>query len=265
MSPNDGAPTRRAKTKVSRARWLLCILMAAITHPAEPASTKQPLRAQVSFRDPPRTYERHAGRFNIYVERSLLAGDSKLTVAALGKLELSLAEVFATLPERPRAELSTIRFYLLWGVDAPEGGRDSGMSYFRRGEPRNYAHLDPDWNHAIVVYSAVNLMYLNSLWTKKSLMHELAHAWHVTHWPEKHPPILQAYQEAKAGGLYRNVQELKGKIIPEAYAMKNQLEYFADLSAMHFVGGNYFPFDQSGLASYDPAGSRMVRSLWYIK
>jgi hypothetical protein len=265
MNPNGGALTQRANTEFFPARWLLCILMAAIIHPAESASSKQPSRAQVSFRDPPRTYERHAGRFEIYVERSLLTGDSKLAEAALGKLELSLAEVFAALPVRPRAELSTVRFYLLWGEDAPEGGRKSGMSYLRQGEPRNYAHLDPDWNHVIVVYSAVNLMYLDSLWTKKSLMHELAHAWHVTHWPEKHPPIFHAYQDARTAGLYRNVRELKGKIIPEAYAMKNQLEYFAELSAMHFVGGTYFPFDQSGLASYDPAGARMVRTLWDIK
>ena len=251
MTPNATVRT----TTISPARWLLCILMAAIIHPAD---------AQVSFRDPPRTYERRAGKFNIYVERSLVTGDRKLADAALGKLELSLAEVFATLPERPRAELDTMRFYLLWGEDAPEGGRKNGMSYIRQGEPRNYAHLDPNWNHVIVVYSATNLMYLSSSWAKKALMHELAHAWHVTHWPEKHPPIFQAYQAARSAGLYRNVKELKGKVIPEAYALKNQLEYFAELSAMHFVGGNYFPFDQGGLASYDPVGARMVRSLWGI-
>jgi hypothetical protein len=265
MKLNDGAPTRRAQSNASPARWLLCILMATIVGPAESASSKQPSSAEVSFRDPPRTYQRRAGQFSIYVERSLLAGDSELADEARRKLELNLAEVFATLPERARTDLGAIRFYLLWGKDSPEGGRESGMSYIRQGEPRNRAHLDPNWNHVIVVYSAVNLMYLNSAWTKKTLMHELAHAWHIMHWPEKHPAILQPYQQAKTGGLYRNVKDLKGKSIPEAYALKNQLEYFAELSAMYFVGCNYFPFDRSSLVDYDPMGVRMVRSLWGLQ
>ncbi|MFC4311266.1 hypothetical protein ACFPN2_19360 [Steroidobacter flavus] len=254
-------------TKLRRAMIgsLVCILLIAFNLTAEAAGAKTASAPEPSFRDPPRAYERHARKFNIYVERSLLAGDAKLADEALGKLERSVAEVFAALPERAASELKNLRFYLLWGTDAPEGGRDSGMSYIRRGEPLNYPKLDPEWNHVVVVYSAVNLMYLDSTWTKKALMHELAHAWHITHWPEKHPPILNAYQAAKAEGRYRQIKDRKGKVIPEAYALTNQLEYFAELSAMYFVGGNYFPFDRAGVTNYDPTGARMVRDLWNVK
>ena len=241
----------------------LGMLMLALMSVAEPATAaKLESQAQVSFRAPHRDYQRSASKLNIYVERSLIEGDSKLATAARNKLEHSLDEIFAALPAVPARRLKEIRFYLLWGEAAPQGGLDSGMSYFRPGEPGNYPHLDPDWNHVVVIYSAANLMYLDSLWTRKALMHELAHAWHIINWPEQHPPISAAYLAAKNGGLYKYVKDKKGKVIAEAYAVHNQLEYFAELSAMYFVGGNYFPFDRNGIARHDPGGERMVRQLW---
>ncbi len=70
------------------------------------------------------------------------------------------------------------------------------MAYFRHGEPNNNPALDPRWNHVIVIYSATNFMYLDSVWSRKALMHELAHAWHILHWPEKYEPIFSAYRAA---------------------------------------------------------------------
>ncbi len=63
-------------------------------------------------------------------------------------------------------------------------------------------------------------------------------------------------------GLYRHIRDRNGKVIPAAYALQNQLEYFAEVSAIHFVGGNYFPFDRAGLADYDATGEQLVRQLW---
>lgn len=217
---------------------------------------------RASFRVPERQYEKAPGELNVYVESSLAQGNAPLSQEAQEKLQQNLHEIFAVLPERSVRRLKQLRFYLMWGTDAPEGGRASGMSFIRNGEPTRYPYLDPRWNDVIVVYSAKNLMYLDSVWTKKALMHELAHAWHLLNWPEKHEPIDGAYLQAMTKGLYRNVHDDKGKLIPNAYAARNRLEYFAELSAMYFVGGNYFPFDRAGLANYDPAGESMVRTLW---
>jgi hypothetical protein len=234
----------------------------AASSATSPESRPEP---RVSFRVPPRQYQKVSSALSIYVERSLAEGDKALSANALRKLERSLHEIFALLPKEPGAKLKGIRFYLMWGERAPEGGHGSGMAYFRVGEPQNYPLLDPTWNHVIVVYSAENLMYLDSLWTKKALMHELAHAWHIYNWPERYAPINTAFLAARAGGLYLNVRDNKGKFIPKAYAITNQLEYFAEVSAMYFVGGNYFPFDRAGLARYDGAGERMVRRLWGLQ
>ncbi len=142
------------------------------------------------------------------------------------------------------------------------GVDEGGMSYIRPGEAKNYHYLDPRWQHAIVVYSAKTLLYLDELWTKKALMHELSHAWHISNWSQCHSPIYNTYLNAKGKSLYRNVKDYKGRDIEVAYAMKNQMEYFADLSAIFFVGGNYFPFNSKGLKGYDPEGFAMIKELW---
>jgi hypothetical protein len=240
-----------------------CVLAACNAQADETVASQGSLsEPYVSFRVPVRQYQKPPSDLNIYVERSLAEGDTALSASAQEKLERSVHEIFAVLPPRAVSKLKSIRFYLMFGERAPEGGRGSGMSYIRAGEPNNHPHLDTAWGHSIVVYSAMNLMYLDSLWTKKALMHELAHAWHIVNWPEKYEPILSAFQAASADGLYLNVRDNKGKLIPRAYAAKNQLEYFAELSAMYFVGGNYAPFDRAGLSRYDKTGEQMVSSLW---
>ena len=221
-----------------------------------------PDKEKISFRIPQREYQKTSGRWSLYLESSMVTGDPDLADKAQRKLERNLSEIFAVLPAQTARKLERLSFYLMWGEDAPGGGRDSGMSFIRDGEPDNYPHLDPRWNGVIVIYSAKNLMYLDSLWTKKALMHELAHAWHIMNWPEKYEPIYAAYVNAKSKDLYRNVKDYKGKTIPTAYAIKNQLEYFAELSAIYFVGGNYFPYSKSDLKNYDSAGFEMVSLLW---
>jgi hypothetical protein len=63
-------------------------------------------------------------------------------------------------------------------------------------------------------------------------------------------------------GLYKDVMDNKSRVIASAYAIKNPLEYFAELSAASFVGINYHPFDKKGLERYDPTGHRMIEQPW---
>lgn len=91
----------------------------------------------------------------------------ELGKGAVSKLQDTLAIVFEKLPVKPRGALATVNFHLMWGKDSPLGGRASGMSYIRKGEPKNYPHLDPRWEHSIVVFSADNLIHLNELWARK--------------------------------------------------------------------------------------------------
>ena len=217
---------------------------------------------KVNYRAPYREYINIQGNWEIYIESSLRDGNYKLYKSSLRKLEKVLNEVFSILPASAAIKLSSLKFFLLWGEKSPPGGRKSGMSYIRKDESDNYYYLDKRWEHSIVIYSAENLIYLNDLWSKKAVMHELSHTWHILNWPEKHPPIYDSWRNARDSGLYLNMRKLKGGIIKSANSRKNQLEYFAEFSAIYFVGGNYHPFDREGLKNYDPSGYKMIESLW---
>ncbi|MCU7904907.1 MAG: hypothetical protein KZQ76_03465 [Candidatus Thiodiazotropha sp. (ex Epidulcina cf. delphinae)] len=219
-------------------------------------------RIKTNFRVPKRLYKKADSTWVIYIEKNLLANDPSLGQQALSKLELNLNDIFDKLPPVAASRLKSLSFYLMWGKQSTKEKPLNGLSYIRKGEANNYPTLDPRWSHSIIVYSAKNLMYLDEVWTKKALMHEMAHAWHITNWPDKHPPIVAAYENAKQQGLYRSIKDYKGRSIPKAYALKNQLEYFSDLSAIYFVGGNYYPFNQEGLSKYDNVGLQLVSSLW---
>ena len=82
----------------------------------------------------------------------------ELGKGAVSKLQDTLAIVLEKLPVKSRGALATVNFHLMWGKDSPLGGRANGMSYIRKGEPKKYPHLDPRWEHSIVVFSADNLI-----------------------------------------------------------------------------------------------------------
>lgn len=226
------------------------------------AQSNQANKGKVNYRIPARQYDPVGTSYKVYVEHDFRTGDPQLADAAIQKLQVTLKEIFSVLPQKPAKELSQLTFYLMWGEGSPNGGRKSGMSYIRPGEPKNYPYLDPHWENVIVIYSAKNLMYLDALWSKKALMHELAHAWHLNNWSESYEPIVSAYRNAKNLGLYKNVKDNKGRIIKEAYSIKNHLEYFAELSAIYFVGGDYYPLNKVTLREYDMFGVQMVESGW---
>ncbi len=216
----------------------------------------------VDFSSPKREYLKENGEWTIYYEKSMLQGNPKLTKRSLQKLTNKLQDVKAALPSYSLDKLKQIKIFLMWGEASPQGGLKSGMRFVRKGESKSRKHYDTRWEYGIVIYSAENLMYLDSLWSKKALMHEFAHAWHILNWPEKHPQITKPWNNAKSQQLYKKVKDYKGRTKDKAYALTNQLEYFAELSAIYFVGGDYFPFNRSGLKDYDPNGFYMIEELW---
>jgi len=220
--------------------------------------------AQTDFRNPIRNYNHVSGSWNIYYETSMKKGNPKLAKESLNKLKNIFIKIESRLPKHAIQKLKTLNIFLLWGEDSPYGGKKSGMRFVRRGETKNRLHYDNKWEHSIVIYSADNLMYLSDMWSKKAIVHELAHAWHIMHWPDSYSEIRTTWKKAKENGLYTNVEDYKGRTIPNAYARKNNLEYFAELSAMYFVGGNYYPYNRKLLNAYDPNGVNMVEKLWQV-
>lgn len=216
----------------------------------------------VNYRLPTRHYEfEQLGGWRVYSEKGMSAQWDK-TPAAKQKLLKSLAALEPHFPKNALNYFHSLNIYLMWGPKSPLGGEASGMRYVRKTETKFYPTYDPAWENAVIIYSAENLLYLNDLWAQKDLAHELSHAWHIANWPDKESRILAAWENARAKGLYLNVQDINGSTHKRAYALTNTLEYFAELSAMYFMGGIYFPFDRKGLRDYDPQGFSLIETLW---
>ena len=151
----------------------------------------------------------------------------------------------------------------MYGPEAKSGGRNNGLEYFQKYAPRQHPELDRQWSDAIVIYRAENYVQISDLWAQKALLHEFAHAYQLEQWPEHQPDIQRAWEHAMASRRYRNVRDVEtGKTVDSAYALVNQLEYFAELSCMYFAKCNYQPANREELKAYDPVGHAMIRKLW---
>jgi hypothetical protein len=249
---------------------LLWAVLSCIASPArsQDSGTEPVDRAQafVDFNTtPPRRYQPCPGATTVFYEAESGAEIASLSAMACQKFLKHLDFVLNRLPPHARGSYSTTHFFLMLGEKSAQGGHKSGMRFVSRGSRMADRGYDLRWEDGIVVYSTTNLMYLTDLWTRKAILHEMAHAWHLRNWPAQHPPLLQAWRKAVAAGRYRNVQDVNGKTIASAYATANHLEYFAELSAAYFVGINYQPYDRTGLSVYDPLGHDTVEDLWGIR
>lgn len=222
-------------------------------------------KADVNFRTPPRDFESVTVKGRVFrVEKQLLGESPAIADRVLRRLKQNIDLALRILPPHSHEQVSKQRFYLLYGPKARGGGWDRGLAYYRPGSPKFDERRHKDWNSVIVVFHAENYMKLSDFWALKAVVHEMAHAYHLEQWPEKQPEILKAWEDAMQAELYRNIRDDKGKILKAAYATRNQLEYFAELSCMFFSRCNYPPFDWTELQAYDPAGYDMIRRQWKI-
>jgi hypothetical protein len=246
-----------------------CLAICGGVSPITAQEKKTPLpppQAVVNYNDPPREYTTtRAGTWTIKVEKQLLADAPAVAKKAQTRLRKKLGEAIEALPDASHARLKELDIFLMYGPKSKGGGRDNGLEYFQKTAPEHHKDLDPGWGSSMVVYCAENYVQISDFWAVKALVHEMAHAHHLEQWPENQPDILQAWENAMKLGLYHGVKDDEGKIVDKAYATVNQLEYFAELSCMYFVGCNYQPFDREELKTYDPKGYAMIEQMWDVK
>jgi hypothetical protein len=229
-----------------------------------PPRPQAPQSVEVDYRRTQRKYVAvKRGDMNVWIEKQLKDETPDVVSRALDRLRAKRTEALAVLPKRARDRLVKVPFFLMYGPKAEGGGRNNGLDYFQKNAPDFHQKLDRRWRDAIVVYCAQNYLDITDLWARKALFHEFAHAYQLEQWPEKQPDILRAWENARNKDLYRDVLDVETKNrLERAYALTNQLEYFAELSCMYFVGCNYEPSGRNQLKDYDPVGYKMIRKMW---
>ena len=232
----------------------------------QPRVTAKPLQqAPVDYNHPPREYISHRVLgWEVLMEKQLADEDAATAEASLRRVETMLGKIADVLPTARLPNLQNVKVFILFGAKAKAGGRDNGLEYFRVDAPMHHAWLDARMGRSIVIYDAANFHKLSDAWTLKSLVHEFGHAQHLEHWPEDCADIYDAWQAAMKAGRYQVVKEEDKDTHLPNYAAQNHLEYFAELTAMYFVGGSYFPKNRAGLKTYDPLGFAMIEKMWGI-
>lgn len=242
------------------------VLSSQIVSPAVVMGQIRANKTQVNYRTPKRQFQVQTYRGRTYqIESSLVQTNPRLATKVVERLHRNIGIVLKKFPDHATQDLNTVRYFIMHGPDAVGGGRPSGLAFIRDKQPERKQHLDPNWDNSVVIWCGKNYANLSDLWAQKSVAHELAHAYHLHRWPEKQPEILAAYDAAMQDKLYHNVRDIKGTVTAKAYATVNQLEYFAELSAMYFVGCNYEPVNQAQLKNYDPRGFQMIEQMWAVR
>lgn len=206
-------------------------------------------------------YEVHQlSGFEVRVEKEALEISPNLTQEAMERLEYDL-EVINNLglSSSISAELQSVVIFLDWNTG-------NGTAFY---------HPSLDWlienGYAEEKYRNVEISNVNKYLARTALnhpyivLHELAHAYHHRVLGPFNETITEAYNNALANGLYRDVTFDTGTAIipaPFAYAHTNEREYFAELTETYFGWNAYFPFVRTELKMYDPVGYDLIESAW---
>lgn len=180
------------------------------------------------------------------------------TADILRELNKQLAEVARVVPSRQLAELRKVKVWLEWDS---HGASAAQYHPARAGGWLSVNRLNPDKADSVDVNNARHFLNWSRQAQPSMLLHKLAHAYHFRVLDETHAGVLAAYRQAMERKLYESVAHVRGQR-QEAYAAKNDKEYFAELSEAYFGRNDFFPFDRRELEQHDPAGYRLMRDVW---
>jgi hypothetical protein len=183
----------------------------------------------------------------------------KLTRQAMALLQRELAAIAATVPPQ---RLGQLRRATIWLDERIRKGPDNTTGpVFHFDRAWLQAHgLNPDMAGGVEIPNAQRFLDSYS-WEPWVIMHELAHFYHRVVLGDGNALILRAYQHAREAHLYESVLHYDGRMLP-AYALKNELEYFAELTEAYFGRNDYYPFTRAELQEYDPSGFAMMQQVW---
>jgi arylsulfatase A-like enzyme len=194
--------------------------------------------------------------WSIRVSEELRSKEPEATQRALELLTEQCRKVINVLPDD---SLAKIRNVPIW-MTLPAPGR----------RPTGEYHHDPIWlrrnglNPAKakgIEFSNIPIFEAEIKRMPMLLLHELAHAFHNQELDYQHGEIRNLFRQAKKSGTYDKVAR-KNYEPQEAYAMNNQMEYFAETTEAYFGENDYYPFNRSDLKKHDPKMHDLLKKLW---
>ncbi len=197
--------------------------------------------------------------WQVLVWKGLLQDHPEIAQATLKLLDCQLFQIRRTLPPAAVQKLQKVRIWVEW-----DEGHHPCMTYHPDARWLREHGMNPDKAKCVEIAHARNFL----AWTKVQpwmVLHELAHAYHDQFLPGgyNNPEIKAVYESAIKAGLYQKVLFVRGER-RQAYAAKNPMEYFAELSEAYFGANDYYPFVRGELKEHDPAGFALLEKLWGV-
>jgi hypothetical protein len=194
--------------------------------------------------------------WSVGVDRSMDENAAALTSQVRAVLRENLRELSRRLPAKRVEELRRVPLFV-WIGNGPKHG-----AYYSNGNGFGDGRAPPA---AIIGGIAIDDPQSVIRWLEavpSGLLHELAHAYHEQVLGIDDPAIAAAYQNAVDHHLYENVANRNGQIVARSYALTNKSEYFALVTQAYYWKSGFYPFVNSELRGYDPAGYDLVRAKW---
>jgi alpha-galactosidase len=201
--------------------------------------------------------------WTVRVNKALLASAPEATATAISLLKEQLAEVVRVVPP---AAVAKLRETPLWFSPEYPGVPPRAEFHPDAGWLRNHGR-DPAMARAIE-FTNIRIFPQECERMPNFALHELAHAYHFRVLGFDDPAIKDAFERARAAGLYDKVEQHHGNGRPNsvgrAYAMTDEKEYFAEATEAFFSRNDFFPFTRVELQAHDPRMLRVLETAWGV-
>ena len=218
-------------------------------------------RPAVHHYDPTEAYElQHVEGWSVRVNKRLLNEQPDLARQTLDLMHVQLFQIPRVAPSEAVEKLRKVTIWI--ELDDP---LFPCMCYHPDHGWVLANGLNPDKTHGVELANPHTFLS----WTVEQpwmVFHELSHAYHDQFLPRgfDNPAVLKAYENAKDRDLYKAILRNNGRT-ETAYAMTNQMEYFAETSEAFFGTNDFYPFIRVELKLHDPQGYEMMRKMWGVE
>jgi hypothetical protein len=222
---------------------------------AAPAAPPKDAAAAPRFYDP---VQKQIEGWTVDVDPKLLADEHReLADRVFKALANHLQRVTYILPDDRVAAMRKLRIWI--ELDNP---KIRNMQYHPEADWLIEHGLDPRLVKHVHIPQAAELLERH-MWAKHPyvVLHELAHAYHDQVLSFDNQEIIDAYNAAKAKGIYDNVLLYTGAHVRH-YALTNHKEYFAEMSEAYLGVNDFYPFVRAELKECDPAMFAIMEKVW---
>ena len=201
--------------------------------------------------------------WRVLVDQRLLDRNQAATEKALNLLTLQLREIVAKVPA---PAVTKLRQVTLWF--SPQYSNVTAKAEYHPGiEWLREHNRNPEMVRG-VEFTNIDQFEAETRRMPNFTLHELAHAFHHRFLTDgfENTAIKTAFDRAKARGVYDKVERWTGTAraatMERAYAMVNQMEYFAETTEAFFSRNDFFPFTREELKRHDPEMDELLAKLW---